>query len=592
MPLPIPFYLRTTQTTALTHAELDGNLSILSTKIDNTTCGNIGTGIGIFRDKEVGNNDGVMNLYSLSGTNGILIGITGDSVVIDGSGVGGTTFWEEFGTSNGALKDVKGTYNTSGTSTNSLIAGGDLHIVHSTTKSFIGGGQGNMLLSASTSAIIGGRTNTILEEPGDRLKNFNVIMGGRDNTIEGQAGAIIGGSGNTVYRTNNTLMGVGNICSGDTSLVFGGVVKTGGYVGNTVSGRMNFVGGTANNVNSSDFNSILGYNNFSQASNVFVYGSGNEINSGGTMSADFTQSFVAGLNIELTNDVTNCTAFGQQNRVGGIIIGEEEVQQPTNTLIAGSQNTITGQTSSVSILAGINNQIGDEAGVTTRYSSILAGSNNKIGFIGKDCRDTSIISGAAMSGFSDSTSYAQKLQVTEKVRVSSYDYITTNNITATDSPTIHNVVHDSSSISAIPARDGGGEIVRYGICGSEEVIYQSGQFVYLDSDGCWKRTDVSVSGRTDGRMVGFALSNNPVIAGTGKGILIRGHLKLATLPEGALPGQPLYLDASVTGAVTPTPPASSGNIVRAVGHLIGGPSLDPEGGYMFLNPDITYLQVS
>ena len=592
MPLPIPFYLRTTQTTALTHAELDGNLSILSTKIDNTTCGNVGTGIGIFRDKEVGHNDGLMNLYSLSGTNGILIGITGDSIVIDGSGAGGgSNFWVEFGSSNGALKDVKGTYNTSGTSTNSLIAGGDQHIAHSATRSFIGGGLGNILLSASTSAIIGGRTNTILEEPVDRLKNFNVIMGGRDNTIEGQACAIIGGSGNTVYRTNNTLMGVGNICSGDTSLVFGGVLKTGGYVGNTVSGRMNFVGGTANNLNNSDFNSILGYNNFSQASNVFVFGSGNEINSGGTMSTDFGQSFVAGLNIELTNDVSNGTAFGQNNRVGGIVIGEEEVQAPTNILIAGSQNTITGLTSQVSILAGTGNQIGDVAGTTTRRSSILAGANNKIGF-GGEVSDTSIISGTNMSGFTDNTSYTQKLQATEKVRVSSYDYITTNSMTATDSPTIHNVVHDSSSISAIPARDGGGEIVRYGICGSEEVIYQSGQFVYLDSDGCWKRTDASVSGRTDGRMVGFALSNTPVIAGTGKGILIRGHLKLATLPEGALPGQPPYLDASVTGAVTPTPPASSGNIVRAVGHLIGGPSLDPEGGYMFLNPDITYLQVT
>ena len=93
-------------------------------------------------------------------------------------------------------------------------------------------------------------------------------------------------------------------------------------------------------------------------------------------------------------------------------------------------------------------------------------------------------------------------------------------------------------------------------------------------------------------MVGFALSNNPVIAGTGKEILIRGHLKLPALPEGALPGQPLYLDASVTGAVTNTPPSTSGNIVRAVGHLVGGPSLDPEQGYMFLNPDITYLQAN
>ena len=49
MPLPIPFYLRTNVSSALTHAEVDGNFSILSTKIDNTTCGNIGVGIGIFQ---------------------------------------------------------------------------------------------------------------------------------------------------------------------------------------------------------------------------------------------------------------------------------------------------------------------------------------------------------------------------------------------------------------------------------------------------------------------------------------------------------------------------------------------------------------
>ena len=91
MPLPIPFYLRNNQTSPLSHAQLDGNLSILSAKIDNTTCGNVGTGIGIFKDKEVGNNDGTMNLYSLSGTNGIEVGISGNSIIIDGSAITGGT---------------------------------------------------------------------------------------------------------------------------------------------------------------------------------------------------------------------------------------------------------------------------------------------------------------------------------------------------------------------------------------------------------------------------------------------------------------------------------------------------------------------
>ena len=87
MPLPIPFYLRNNQNTPLTHSQLDGNLSILSTKIDNTTCNNVGSGIGIFRDKYVGANEGTMNLYSLSGTNGVTIGISGDTLVIGSTGL-------------------------------------------------------------------------------------------------------------------------------------------------------------------------------------------------------------------------------------------------------------------------------------------------------------------------------------------------------------------------------------------------------------------------------------------------------------------------------------------------------------------------
>lgn len=86
MPLPIPFYLRDNQTTPLTHTQLDGNLSILNTKIDNTTCNNIGTGVGIFESKITGTNDGTINLYSLSGTNGVTVGVNGNILVIDGSG--------------------------------------------------------------------------------------------------------------------------------------------------------------------------------------------------------------------------------------------------------------------------------------------------------------------------------------------------------------------------------------------------------------------------------------------------------------------------------------------------------------------------
>jgi len=86
MPLPIPFYLRTNVSSALTHAEVDNNFTILSTKIDNTTCGNAGVGIGIFKGKDVNTNSGTMELYSLSGANGVSVTKSGDTIIIDGGG--------------------------------------------------------------------------------------------------------------------------------------------------------------------------------------------------------------------------------------------------------------------------------------------------------------------------------------------------------------------------------------------------------------------------------------------------------------------------------------------------------------------------
>ena len=85
MPLPSPFYLRNSQNTPLTHSQLDGNLSILSTKIDNTVGGNLGQGVGIYHSKSTGANEGKFNFYTLSGTNGVSIGITGDTIVVEGS---------------------------------------------------------------------------------------------------------------------------------------------------------------------------------------------------------------------------------------------------------------------------------------------------------------------------------------------------------------------------------------------------------------------------------------------------------------------------------------------------------------------------
>lgn len=83
MPLPSPFYLRNSQNTPLTHSQLDGNLSILSTKIDNTIGNNLGQGVGLYHSKSTSANEGKFNFYTLSGTNGVSISVAGDSIIVE-----------------------------------------------------------------------------------------------------------------------------------------------------------------------------------------------------------------------------------------------------------------------------------------------------------------------------------------------------------------------------------------------------------------------------------------------------------------------------------------------------------------------------
>lgn len=676
MPLPTPFYLRTTQTTALTHAELDGNFTILNTKIDNTTTTNVGVGLGIFKNKDVGANDGTSNLYSLSGTNGVTIGLSGDTIIIRGNIGDSGVYWTSGSTGNFSIKTIndtnvdatddysvaqgnntiasgltshsegvstvaggygshsegRDTYafgdfsHSEGTGTFALgsgshsqnvgntasaayshaggfgvTAGGSVSFAHYHSVSSdailgkysaaLGGAGHNISTQASSSFIGGGQYNGVIDN-----ENSTLIGGIYNTTRNGEGCAVIGGSGNTSIHFHSTVMGVGNEVSGDTSLVFGGARKADGYVGNLVYGKMNFVGGSENTIDS-DFNSVLGSINTSRANNISIIGTDNLINSGGVKNEDFLHSFVSGLKNQVINKVSTVTIFGQDNRVGGRVLLDGSYESPSGGIFVGLENIVTGTTRQTSILAGEGNVIGTgEPGIANGVSNsaILAGNKHCLGVIpGITIKNSSILSGVGMTGFTNQTSYTEKLQATKKVRVSSYNYITTNNLTQTDTPTIHNVVHDVTEIEAIPGIDGGGEIVRYGLCASTEFTYSAGRIVYLAPDGCWKAANVATSGVTDGRMLGFALSESSTgETGTGKGIVIRGHIRLPSLPSGAQPGDPLYLDASTPGTLTKNPPTSSGNIVRAVGHLVGGGGLTSSGGYMFFNPDITFLQVS
>lgn len=86
MPYPIPFYMRVGASNALTHAELDSNQKILSTKIDLTVGNNLGNGAGIYLNKVANANDGFLNFRTLAGLSGTSIFISGDTLVFTSNG--------------------------------------------------------------------------------------------------------------------------------------------------------------------------------------------------------------------------------------------------------------------------------------------------------------------------------------------------------------------------------------------------------------------------------------------------------------------------------------------------------------------------
>ena len=68
-------------------------------------------------------------------------------------------------------------------------------------------------------------------------------------------------------------------------------------------------------------------------------------------------------------------------------------------------------------------------------------------------------------------------------------------------------------------------------------------------------------------------------------MLLKGMVKLDEDPTADI-GAPIYLDASNAGHGKKTPPGSSGNFVRIVGHYYGN------SGLIYFNPDSTFIEVA
>ena len=136
-------------------------------------------------------------------------------------------------------------------------------------------------------------------------------------------------------------------------------------------------------------------------------------------------------------------------------------------------------------------------------------------------------------------------------------------------------VFDTGSSHLSSAGGGVGDIVKFG--GSSTT---AGDIYYLKTNGTWDEAQANAGG-TASSSLAVALGSNS----TTDGMLLKGMVKLDEDPTADI-GAPIYLDASNAGHGKKTPPGSSGNFVRIVGHYYGN------SGLIYFNPDSTFIEVA
>jgi len=199
----------------------------------------------------------------------------------NGSSSGATTFWEETGTGNTALKDVKGLHTISGISDNSILAGGNNNIIATSLNSGILGGDTNQIDSSNRSFIGGGASNNILNS-----SLGAIVMGGGLNVINNSNGAsIIGGIGNDILSSsqNSTIIGGGSSLI-DVNSEFSGIFVGSNNTLDNSADRSAIIGGGDNTIDGADRSVIIGGQNITGTTDDTVYTPNLIINTGGTAS--------------------------------------------------------------------------------------------------------------------------------------------------------------------------------------------------------------------------------------------------------------------------------------------------------------------
>jgi hypothetical protein len=115
--------------------------------------------------------------------------------------------------------------------------------------------------------------------------------------------------------------------------------------------------------------------------------------------------------------------------------------------------------------------------------------------------------------------------------------------------------------------DFSGETIK-GVAGEN---LESGQLIYLYTDGLWYKTNATPDG-TNGSasatsLLGIVITTSPINTNDNIVVLLQGNVYTNQITGGEAPGSPLWINTNV-GSMRNSAPAASGNIRRQVGHIL------------------------
>ena len=274
---------------------------------------------------------------------------------------------------------VGGKYNNVFQSNHSGIVGGEQNLHDYSVLGHIGGGSGNTIvkgayitqaenstlvggrdniISGSTNSFLGGGNTNLISPLTKETNGSNVLVGGKQNRIVGNAGysVLVGGLQNKITSLSSSFIGGGDynqILISTRSTIVGG---TSNRIYSTQSYN-NIVGGTGNQIGHSTVSN-------DQAGSSIVGGSGNKIYWRPNEETFKTYNFIGGGSTNLLTGTTSSTILGGDFNKMYLL--------DRSVIGGGQRNYMTGATDSV-IGGGANNEL---SGSTISF--IGGGAYNKI----------------------------------------------------------------------------------------------------------------------------------------------------------------------------------------------------------------------